>query len=97
MTHHVWEIELEVGDLSTPERLARLGLEPPRPGRRTWPPYQAVGEQLFRAGAAGLLAPSAGRPRALITCIFDAAPGPPAAVSRSGPSRSPRLPHPPPA
>jgi hypothetical protein len=34
--HHVWELELELADLRTPDRLARLNLETPRPGRRTW-------------------------------------------------------------
>lgn len=75
--HHIWEIHLELVDLSTPERLARLGLDAPRPGRRTWPRYQAVGEQLFRDGYAGLLAPSAARPQALISAIFDRGAWPP--------------------
>jgi RES domain-containing protein len=75
--HHIWEIHLELVDLSTPERLARLGLDAPRPGRRTWPPYQAVGEQLFRVGYAGILAPSAARPQALIGAIFDRGAWPP--------------------
>jgi len=69
--HHLWEIELQLADLSTPDRLARLNLGTPRPGRRTWAPFQAVGEQLFREGFAGILAPSAARPQALISCIFD--------------------------
>jgi hypothetical protein len=69
--HHVWELKLRLADLSTPKRLARLNLETPRPGRRTWAPFQAVGEQLFREGFAGILAPSAARPEALISCIFD--------------------------
>jgi RES domain-containing protein len=56
--HHVWELKLQLADLSTPECLARLNLETPRPGRRTWAPFQAVGEQLFREGFAGILAPS---------------------------------------
>jgi hypothetical protein len=55
----------------------RLNLEPPRPGRRTWAPFQSVGEQLFRAGFAGLLAPSAARPQALISCVFDLGAWPP--------------------
>ncbi len=75
--HHVWELELQLADLRTPARLARLNLEPPRPGRRTWAPFQAVGEQLFREGFAGILAPSAARPQALISCIFDLGAWPP--------------------
>ncbi len=59
--HHVWEIRLELADLSTPERLAWLGLHAPQPGRRTWPPYQTVGERLLGEGYAGILAPSAAR------------------------------------
>jgi RES domain-containing protein len=75
--HHVWELDLQLADLSTPERLALLKLETPQPGRRTWAPFQAVGEQLFRDGFAGILAPSAARPHALISCIFDLGAWPP--------------------
>ena len=75
--HHAWELELQFADLSTPDRLARLNLETPRPGRRTWAPFQAVGEQLFREGFAGILALSAARPQALISCIFDLGAWPP--------------------
>ena len=75
--HHIWEIDLELVDLSTPERLARLGLDAPRPGRRTWSPYQTAGEQLFHDGYPGLLASSAARPQARITCIFDRGAWPP--------------------
>jgi hypothetical protein len=76
-TNHVWQLKLQLADLSTPERLARLNLETPRPGRSTWAPFQAAGEQLFREGFAGLLAPSASRPQSLITCIFDLGAWPP--------------------
>ena len=75
--HHVWELKLQLADVSTPNRLARLNLDTPRPGRRTWAPFQAVGEQLFREGFAGLLAPSAARPQSLISCIFDLGAWPP--------------------
>jgi hypothetical protein len=61
---------LEVADLSTPERLARVGLIPPRPGRRGWPAYQNVGETLWQEGWQGLLAPSAARPEGLVLCLF---------------------------
>jgi RES domain-containing protein len=93
--HHVWELKLQLADLSTPERLARLNLETPRPGRRTWALFQAVGEQLFREGFAGILAPSAARPRALISCIFDLAPGLPTAAGPSRRSKSMRRRRPP--
>ena len=75
--HHIWKIDLELVDLSTPERLTQFGLGAPQPGRRTWPSYQAAGEQLFRDGYAGLLAPSAARPQALIGVIFDRGTWPP--------------------
>ena len=61
---------LDVADLSDRDRLGRVGLEPPVPGRRTWRPYQAVGEQLWREGWAGLLAPSAARPEGQVLCVF---------------------------
>jgi RES domain-containing protein len=64
--HHIWQVDLEVADLSTPERLARVGLQPPRPDRATWTAFQDVGDQLFEAGYAGLLAPSAARPDARV-------------------------------
>lgn len=68
-----WQVEpgLEVADLTTLERLNRLGLGLPRPGCRTWPAYQEVGEALWREGWSGLLAPSAARPRdGLVLCLF---------------------------
>jgi hypothetical protein len=40
-----------------------LGLEAPRPGRKTWAPFQVVGEKLFGEGFAGIIAPSAARPQ----------------------------------
>jgi RES domain-containing protein len=68
--HHLWKVELDVADLSSDERLAAVGLKPPRPQRRTWRPYQDVGEAVWRDGWPGLLAPSAARPRALVLCVF---------------------------
>ena len=65
-----WEVDCEVADLSNEELLARVGLTPPRPGRRTWPPYQRVGETLHAEGWPGLLAPSAARPGHLVICLF---------------------------
>lgn len=76
--HHVWTIDLKLADLSTRDRLAALGLSLPQPSRRTWPPSQQIGEDLWRDGWPGLLAPSAARPGALIACIFDAGAWPPA-------------------
>lgn len=68
--HHRWEVTIEVADLSTPERLAAVGLVAPRPSRATWEPYQTVGEELWRTGWPGLLAPSAARPGAKVLCVF---------------------------
>lgn len=61
---------LEVADLRRTDRLARVGLSVPRPGRRGWPQFQAVGEQLAREGWAGLIAPSAARPRDHVLVVF---------------------------
>jgi RES domain-containing protein len=69
--HHIWRIELELADLSTHDRLARVELPPPRPSRKTWPAFQDVGEELWEDGWHGLLAPSAARPGSLIVCVFD--------------------------
>jgi RES domain-containing protein len=68
--HHRWEVSLDVADLSTPERLAAVGLEPPGPSSAGWRSFQQVGEALWRAGWRGLLAPSAARPGAKILCVF---------------------------
>jgi len=76
--HHVWELQLQLADLRTTQQLARLNLKAPVPGRHTWASFQAVGEQLFQEGFAGLIAPSAARPPALISCIFDLGAWPPA-------------------
>ena len=67
---HRWELDLVLADLRTAERLQRVGLLPPRPTRRTWPPYQAIGDQLHREGWAGLIAPSAARPGHHVICVF---------------------------
>src|SRR2546430_879545 len=62
--------ELEVADLRDAQRLERVGLEMPVPTRRTWPAYQAVGAELWREGASGLIAPSAARPQQHVLCVF---------------------------
>lgn len=61
---------LPVADLRDEDRLARLGLPVPTPGRKTWPAYQRVGEALWREGWSGLLTPSAARPNGLVLCLF---------------------------
>jgi hypothetical protein len=65
-----WEVDVQVADLSTEDRLARVSLAVPRPGRRTWPPYQRVGETLYGEGWCGILAPSAARPGHPVLCLF---------------------------
>ncbi|HWE81421.1 MAG TPA: RES family NAD+ phosphorylase [Gaiellaceae bacterium] len=69
----LWRFEVDVervADLSTPERLARVKLDPPIPDRRQWPAYQAVGERLFAEGWPGVLFASAARTESLSLCLF---------------------------
>jgi RES domain-containing protein len=61
---------LDVVDLTTIDRLGRVGLGPPAPGRKAWRSYQEVGETLWTDGWRGLLAPSAARPDGLVLCLF---------------------------
>ena len=68
--HHVWQLDLELADLSSTRTLAALELDLPRPGRRTWPRYQRIGEILWREGWAGLLTRSAAGPHGLVVCVF---------------------------
>lgn len=76
--HHIWAIDLELTNLGDQDRLAAVGLQVPRPGRSTWPAFQDIGEQLWRDGWAGLVAPSAARPQSLVICVFDDGAWPPA-------------------
>ena len=64
-----------LADLGDSRRLGRVGLGLPAPGRRTWRPYQQVGEQLWREGWSGLVAPSAARPGGRVLCLFVDDPG----------------------
>jgi RES domain-containing protein len=65
-----WDVKVRVADLGTEARLERVGLGMPSPGRRTWPTFQAVGERLWAERWAGLIAPSAARPRGKVLCLF---------------------------
>ncbi len=65
-----WEVDVEIADLSTLEKLAAVGLGQPSPGQDNWHAYQQVGEQLARESWAGLLAPSAARPVGRVLCLF---------------------------
>jgi RES domain-containing protein len=70
---HEWRLDLPLADLGDAERLHGVALPAPSPDRRTWPAFQRAGEQLWREGWAGLVAPSAARPEALIACVFASA------------------------
>lgn len=65
---------IELVDLRSARQLARVGLGVPTPGRRTWPPFQAVGEQLYAGGYTGLVSRSAARPASFVACVFDQPP-----------------------
>lgn len=65
-----WRVDVTLADLSTEDRLARVGLPLPRPGRTSWPAFQAIGEELWRAGSRGLVAPSAARSAGLVLCLL---------------------------
>jgi RES domain-containing protein len=90
-----WEVDAEVADLSDSHRLARIGLVPPRPGRRTWPAYQLAGETLAVEGWTGLIALSAARPAHHILCLFRTAGGIPGARPLPPPARVDKPPAPP--
>lgn len=65
-----WQVDVEVADLSTDERLAAVGLRQPTPNRSGWMDCQRVGEQIASEGWAGLLARSAARPDGKVLCLF---------------------------
>ena len=59
-----------VADLSSDERLTRVGLPAPTPERRRWREFQALGEALFAEGWPGILYGAAARPASLALCLF---------------------------
>lgn len=59
-----------VADLSDADRLGRVGLQQPRPGRQTWQLFQMCGEALYAAGWRGLIAPRAARPTTKVLVLF---------------------------
>ncbi len=65
-----WDVDVEVADLGSADRLATVGLAEPNPARASWPAYQSVGEQIWREGWNGLIAPSAARPDGHVLCLF---------------------------
>lgn len=91
-----WRVDTEVADLSTADRLARVGLDVPRPGRRTWPPYQHIGETLAAEGWNGLVTLSAARPEHRVLCLFRPSAGDLAGATPVPPARRVAQPPPPP-
>ncbi len=75
----------DVADLSTEAKLARLDPPMPSPSRRTWPLFQALGEELHRRGCRGVLYPSAARPEHQALCLFRKA----VSISGAEPARPP--------
>jgi len=75
--HHFWELELQLADLRTPERLARLNLKRPGLDGERGHRFRRLASSCSATGFAGILAPSAARPQALISCIFDLGAWPP--------------------
>jgi hypothetical protein len=65
-----WKVDIRVADLSDEQRLARVELPLPTPGRSSWARFQAVGEELWKEGWAGLVAPSAARAVGLVLGVF---------------------------
>jgi RES domain-containing protein len=90
-----WQVDVEVADLSTPDRLAAVALSPPTPARHDWHAYQRVGEQLASEGWLGLLAPSAARPDGRVLCLFRDHLGVQGATPLPPPRRIPEPPPPP--
>ena len=90
-----WKVDIEVADLSTPERLTAVGLSSPKPGHQAWPAFQRVGEGLWKGGWPGLLAPSAARPEGRILCLFRDADGIRGAKAKDPPHRITEPPPPP--
>ncbi len=69
----LWLVEIAIEgvvDLRTSESLEAVGLSAPRPDRREWPAFQAVGERLYAEGRAALAAPSAAREGGVVLCVF---------------------------
>lgn len=69
----MWHYDIsppQVADLSTADRLDRVGLPQPRPGRQDWPAFQAAGEDLHRQGWRGVLTTSAARPASQVLVVF---------------------------
>lgn len=69
----LWRVEVEIEtvvDLRSTESLEAVGLSAPRPDRREWPAFQAVGGRLHAQGSIALAAPSAARNGGVVLCVF---------------------------
>jgi hypothetical protein len=69
----LWRIDVTLeaaADVSTAERLGRLGLGRPVPSRSMWPAYQEAGERPRAHGFDGLVAPGAAGPVGRVRCVF---------------------------
>jgi RES domain-containing protein len=69
----LWRFRVDlrrVADLSSEERLERVGLPLPTPNRSEWPRFQEVGEALFAEGWRALVSPAAARPAGRALCLF---------------------------
>ena len=88
-----WGISLpKVADLTTEERLARVGLPRIGPTRLQWPGFQPVGERLHRTGWLALVIVSAARPAGRTLCVFRTARVPPGIRPLAPPTRVSELP-----
>lgn len=69
----VWDYEaaaITVADLSTRDRLDRVGLPLPSPRETDWPLFQEIGETLHEQGWPGILTVSAARPESQVLVVF---------------------------
>jgi hypothetical protein len=89
MPRDLWRFSVElsnVADLTVDGVLAR-GRITLRPTRRQWPRTQSIGENLWRAGYAALVAPSAAHVGGRVLAVFRTAPGPIAGVKPIRPAK----------
>lgn len=69
----LWQfvVDLEnVADLTAEGVLASLGIDSLSPSRRQWPATQPIGEAAWRAGASGIVAPSAAHVGGRVLVVF---------------------------
>jgi RES domain-containing protein len=51
--HHVWQLDLQLANLGSAQRLGAVGLPAPWPWRRTWPAFSGRRRRALRAWLAG--------------------------------------------